>query len=168
MAKTKTLETVTHTFPPCYDETSEILLLGSIPSRKSREENFYYMHPSNRFWKVMAQVYQEEEPKTTEEKKCFLKRKKIALWDVIDTCDIYQSADDSITNVIPNDIKSLLPKTHIKKIYTTGKKAHVLYQKYLKPTIDIDDIPLPSTSSANIANFTFDQLVEAYQKIKEK
>lgn len=118
---------VTHNFDAYYNKDSKILILGSIPSIKSRELGFYYMHPQNRFWKVMSKVLQEKYPETIEDKKNLLKKNKIALWDVINCCEIENSSDSSISNVVPNDIASLLKKTDIKKIYVTGKKALELY-----------------------------------------
>lgn len=159
-------QTVNHTFDVYYQEDSKVLILGSIPSVKSRELGFYYMHPQNRFWKVISMVFNEKLPETIETKKEFLKRNKIALWDVIKECEIKASSDSSITNVIPNDIKSLLNKTDIKTIYVTGKKALELYQKYIYPITNIEAIYLPSTSPAN-AVLTLDNLVEKYRIIKE-
>ena len=158
---------VKHEFAPIYNQDSQILILGSIPSIKSREQHFYYGHPQNKFWKVLEELYQIPKLHTIEEKKQFLLKNKIALWDVIQSCEIEGSSDLTIKNVIPNDISSLLQKTNIKKIYTTGKKAYQLYQKYCYPNTKIEAIYLPSTSPANIANFTFEQLVENYQCIKE-
>lgn len=123
------------------------------------------MHPKNRFWKVISRVFEEEYPKTIEKKKEFLKRNKIALWDVIQQCKIEASSDSSISNVIPNDITSLLQQTKIENIYTTGKKAFNLYQKYVYPDTQIKAIYLPSTSPAN-ATFKEEQLVKEYQIIR--
>lgn len=156
---------VYHTLEPYYQKDSQILILGTMPSTKSRELGFYYMHPKNRFWKVLSMVYQEPILDTIEAKKEFLKKHKIALWDVIQSCDIIGSSDSSITNVIANDIPSLLNKTEIKTIYTTGKKAYQLYQKYIDSKTKINAILLPSTSPAN-AIFTEEKLYAAYLKIK--
>ena len=108
----------------------KILILGSIPSIKSREFGFYYAHPQNRFWKVISNIYNENQPTNIEEKKELLKKHNIALWDVIKSCDMIGSSDSSINNEVPNDINSLLKKTKIKKIYTTGKTAYKLYNKF--------------------------------------
>ena len=113
---------VNHSFDAYYQSNSKLLVLGSIPSIKSRELGFYYMHPKNRFWKVISKVFEEKYPETLENKKEFLKRNKIALWDVIKQCEIEASSDSSISNVVPNDITSLLQQTKIETIYTTGKK----------------------------------------------
>lgn len=158
---------VTHEFGPYYQTDSQILILGSFPSVKSREQGFYYMHPQNRFWKVLACVFEEMIPNTIEERKHFLKRHHIALWDVVECCDIKGSSDASIEHIVPTDIKNLLEKTKIKTIVTTGKKAYELYERYSKPNTNIDAISLPSTSSANIANYTLEQLVECYTVIRE-
>lgn len=158
---------VNHSFDAYYQSDSKILILGSIPSVKSRELGFYYMHPKNRFWKVISKVFEEEYPETIEEKKEFLKRNKIALWDVIKQCKIEASSDSSISNVIANDITGLLQQTKIETIYTTGKKAFDLYHKYVYPLTKIEAIYLPSTSPAN-AIFKEETLVKEYQIIRSK
>ena len=118
---------VNHELAPIYEKDSELLILGTIPSVKSRELGFYYMHPQNRFWKVLAALKEEEVPETIEEKKYFLKKHKIALWDVLASCEIAKSSDSSIKNIKVNDIGRLLKETNIKKIYITGKKAYEIY-----------------------------------------
>ncbi len=160
-------EFVEHTFPPYVNCDSEVLILGSMPSRKSREVGFYYMHPQNKFWKVLSKIYEEEIPETIEKKKDFLKRKKIALWDCIDCCVIKASSDSSIKQVIPTDLNSILEQSNIKRIYTTGKKAYDLYEKYHYETTHIKAEYLPSTSPANIANYKDEDLIEAYRRIKK-
>ena len=154
-----------HTIKPEYNNDSEILILGSLPSIKSREDNFYYAHPQNKFWKVISGIYNENEPITITDKKLFLKKHKIALFDVIASCSISGSSDSSIKNVKVNDIKSIVDKTKINKIYTTGKKAYNLYNKYLKDKVKIEAIYLPSTSPAN-ATIKYNDLLEAYSIIK--
>ena len=154
---------VTHELEPFYDKDSKILILGSIPSIKSRELGFYYMHPSNRFWQVLEKVFKEK----IIDKKAFLLKHHIALWDVIKECDIKSSSDSSIKNVKVNDINKLLKKTKINKIYTTGSKADSLYQKYIYPKTKIKNIALPSTSSAN-AKMKLETLVEEYKIINCK
>lgn len=156
---------VTHNFDAYYNKDSKILILGSIPSIKSRELGFYYMHPQNRFWKVISKVFKEKYPETIEDKKNLLKKNKIALWDVINSCDIENSSDSSISNVVPNDIASLLKKTDIKKIYVTGRKALELYQKYIYFTTGLEAIYLPSPSPANAILKEID-LIEKYQVIR--
>lgn len=163
--KDKQKTRVKHELSPIYQHNSEILILGSLPSVKSREESFYYAHPQNRFWRVLSKVYEENTPKTVEEKREFLKKYKIALWDVIKSCNITGSSDSSIKNVTPNNIQKLLKESNIKRIYTTGKTAYQLYHKYLYPKTKIEAIYLPSTSPAN-AKMTLENLIEEYQQLK--
>ena len=140
---------ISHTFLPVYDETSELLILGSFPSVKSREQGFYYGHPQNRFWKVLAAVCGCEIPKTIEEKKSMLLANHIAIWDVIDSCDIIGSSDSSIKNVVAADIASILLNTKITRIFVNGKTAGRLYDKFLKESTGMEVVVLPSTSPAN-------------------
>ena len=155
---------VMHEFPALYDENCEVLMLGSIPSPKSREQGFYYGHPQNRFWKVLASVLNEPLPATIDEKRTMLLKHHIALWDVLDSCTIIGASDTSIEDVVPNDIASLLTKTKIKRIFCTGATAHKLYEKYCEAATGIKAVKLPSTSPANCA-IKFKTLVEAYKKI---
>lgn len=157
---------ITHeSIPPFINDDSTILILGSLPSFKSREDGFFYAHPQNRFFKALAGVFDEEITNDINERKLFLKRHKIALYDVIYECDIVGSSDASIKNVKAIDLKGLLQKyPNIKKIFTTGKKAKDLYDKYLKPTVDIETISLPSSSAAN-ANMSLEKLIEEYKII---
>lgn len=154
---------ISHTFLPVYDENSESLILGSFPSVKSREQGFYYGHPQNRFWKVLATVYGCEVPKTVEEKKSLLLSNHIAVWDVIDSCDIIGSSDSSIKNVVPADIAGLLEKTKINRIFVNGKTAGKLYEKFSRESTGIEAVQLPSTSPANAA-FSVEKLVECWGK----
>ena len=155
---------VTHEFPALFDANSEVLLLGSIPSPKSREQGFYYGHPQNRFWKILASVLNEPLPATIDEKKSMLLKHHIALWDVLDSCTIIGASDTSIEDVVPNDIATLLAKTKIKRIFCTGATAHKLYEKYCEASTRIKAVKLPSTSPANCA-FKFEALVEAYKEV---
>ena len=155
---------VNHEFGPYINKDSKVLILGSIPSSKSRELGFYYMHPQNRFWRIISDLLKEEVPNTIEAKKDFLKRNKIALWDVLDSCDINGSSDSSIKNPKVNDIKKLITKTDVKYIFVTGKKALALYNKYCYKNVLIEAIYLPSTSSAN-AIFSYEKLKEKYMII---
>ncbi len=155
---------ISHTFSPVYDEHSEILILGSFPSVKSREQGFYYGHPQNRFWKVIASICNQEVPKTIEEKKEMLLKNHVAIWDVIDSCDIIGSSDSSIKNVIPADIVGLLKKTNIKKIFANGKTAGKLYEKFSKKTTGIEVVILPSTSPAN-AMFSLERLITEWKAL---
>ena len=153
-----------HEIDPVYDAHSRILILGSFPSVKSREQRFFYGHPQNRFWKVIATVTDSPVPGTVEEKKILLLSHQIALWDVIQSCDIEGSSDASIKNVVPNPVGDILKKTRIEKIFGNGAKACGLYDRYLFPDIKIPIIRLPSTSPANAA-YSFERLVEAWSII---
>lgn len=117
---------IQHPIEPIYDKASKILILGSFPSVKSREEGFFYGHPQNRFWKVLSKVFETEIPLTIQEKKAFLHNNHIAVWDVIQSCDIKGSSDSSIKNVIPNDLSQILDYANIKQIFVNGKKAEQL------------------------------------------
>lgn len=156
-----------HNIPPLYDEKAKILILGSFPSVKSREGQFFYHHPQNRYWKVMAAVLQCQAPETIEEKKQMILSHHVAMWDVIASCEIMGSSDSSIKNVIPNDIGKLLQETEIDKIYTNGGTAHKYYRKYIYKRIGKEDIVLPSTSPANAA-WSLERLTEVWkEKITE-
>lgn len=159
------MEHIIHPIPPFYDETSQILILGSFPSVKSRESRFFYGHPQNRFWKLMTLLYGEEAvPVTIEEKAALLKRHHIAAWDSIHACDIQGSSDSSIRNVEPNDFGSILSAAPIRQIFTNGKKSHEIYRKYCFPQTGREDICLPSTSPANAA-WSLERLAEAWKVI---
>ena len=155
-----------HPFPPLYDKNSKILILGSFPSVKSREQNFFYGHPQNRFWKVVATVLEKEIPTTIEEKREFLLSSNIALWDVIASCEITGSSDSSIKNVVANDLTEILETANIKKIFVNGKTAEKYYNRYIKDKIGRDAVCLPSTSPAN-AMWNVESLVEEWEKIKK-
>ena len=156
---------VKHEFDPIFDENSEILILGTLPSVKSREQNFYYGHPRNRFWDVLSEIFQENIPKEIEEKKDFLLKHRIALWDVCEECEITGSADSTIRHVIPNKIDLILTSASIREIYVNGKKAEALYQKYLFPMTGRNAVLLPSTSPANAA-CTLEGLIQAWYCIR--
>lgn len=158
-------EHITHPFEPLYREDSKILILGSFPSVKSREQNFYYGHPMNRFWRVLAGVFHDEVPQTIEEKKIFLLSHKIALWDVIESCEIKGSSDSSIKNVETTDLKKLLNQTEIQTIFVNGKTAGNLYKRFQQEKTGIKAIVLPSTSPANAA-FSIDRLISAWSVIE--
>ena len=162
--KRKNSETLVHPFPAVYDAESKILILGSFPSVKSREVNFYYGHPQNRFWKVMGQIFDENIGSSTEEKEDFCHKHRIALWDVIYSCRITGSSDASITDVKVNDFNDLLKKTKIRHIFLNGKTAGRLFEKY--GDCDMAYSILSSTSPANAVKHLED-LVEEYGKIKE-
>ena len=152
---------VVHPIEPVYDKNSQILILGSFPSVKSREEGFFYGHKQNRFWKVISAVFNEEEPKSIEEKKAFLLRNHIALWDVIKSCDIVGSSDSSISNVVANDLSIILDTAEIGAIYVNGKTALKYYEKYTQALVKRPATCLPSTSPANAA-WNLDRLLEAW------
>ncbi len=154
-----------HPIPPLYDEKSKVLILGSFPSVKSREQMFFYGHPQNRFWKVISAVMGVKTPITIEEKTKFLYTEHIALWDVIASCDISGSSDSSIKNVVANDLTEILNKAKIKQIFVNGKVAERYYSKYIRDTIGREAICLPSTSPAN-AGWNIDRLVEAWGIVK--
>ena len=153
-----------HPFPPLYHSDSNILILGSFPSVKSREQLFFYGHPQNRFWKVLSLVFNDILPQTIPEKKAFLQKHKIALWDVIQSCEITGSADSSIKNVTANDLSLILQNSCVSKIFVNGKTAFKYYEKYTKPILNKEAICLPSTSPANAA-FSLEKLVEAWSVI---
>ena len=154
-----------HPFPPLYDGDSQILILGSFPSVKSREQNFFYGHPQNRFWKVTAAVFDLPVPNTIEEKKRFLHQNHIALWDVIGSCDITGSSDSSIKNVCANDLSDILNGSHISRIFVNGKAAEKYYNRYTRPATGMDAFCLPSPSPANAA-WSLEKLIGAWSVIK--
>jgi double-stranded uracil-DNA glycosylase len=160
------MEHVEHTFEAVFDKNSKILILGTLPSVKSREADFYYGHPQNRFWKVIGAITRYSEYRTIEEKKKMLLENNIAIWDTIASCDIIGSSDSSIKNVVPSDLTSILDNSNIKKIYVNGGKAYQLYNRYSLKNTGIEAIKLPSTSPAN-ARFSLDKLIEEWQVIKE-
>lgn len=155
---------IEHPIPPVFDENSQILILGSFPSVKSRECGFFYGHPQNRFWKVTSFVFGEEVPQNVEEKRSMLLRNHVALWDVIASCDITGSSDSSIKNVIPNDVKSIINSSKVQKIYVNGKKAKSLYDKYLEKELGITAVCLPSTSPAN-ASWNLERLQNEWKRL---
>lgn len=155
-----------HEFEPVFNEESEVLILGTFPSVKSREQGFFYGHPQNRFWKVLAALTKSPVPETIEEKKCLLLKNKIAVWDVIAQCDIVGSSDSSIKNVVPADIGRILKNSRIKRIYANGNTAKKLYDKYILPTLSMEITGLPSTSPANAA-YSLERLIEAWKEIRE-
>ncbi len=157
---------VTHTLAPFYKKDSKVLILGSMPSIKSRELGFYYAHPRNRFWWVLEKVYNEKIGNDTQSKIDFLTKHHIALFDVIKSCDINSSDDTSIKNVTLNNLTPILKNSNIKVIMTTGNKAYTLYKKYLEKETNIKAIPLPSTSPANNKKDILELLEKKYKIIK--
>ncbi|MBR4732925.1 MAG: DNA-deoxyinosine glycosylase [Lachnospiraceae bacterium] len=157
------MEWLTHPFPPLYDKDSRILILGSFPSVKSREQMFFYGHPQNRFWKVIAGVFEEKVPDAIEEKKRLILKHHLALWDVIAECEIVGSSDASIRNAKANDLSEILKNAPIEKILVNGKTAEKLYKKYIEPKTGISAQVMPSTSPANAA-WKLDVLTETWGK----
>lgn len=155
-----------HLIEPIYDKDSKILILGSFPSVKSREANFFYHHPQNRFWRVLAAVYQDTVPEEIADKKAFLKRHQIALWDVIASCNIKGSSDSSISDVEVNDLNMIIANSSVKHIYTNGNLADKLYHRYFDTIIDLPVTKLPSTSPANAA-YSLDKLLIYWSVINE-
>lgn len=158
---------VVHPLKPIYDSESKVLILGSFPSVKSRENNFYYGNPQNRFWSTLEKVFNESIGNSNQDKKKFLLTHKIALFDVVYSCDIKASSDNSIKDVTPNDIKSIVLSSKIKTIFTTGTKAYDLYNKHLLKSVNIEAFKLPSSSKANCKRGIEEELINSYSKIKE-
>ena len=152
-----------HPFPPLFDAQSRILILGSFPSVKSREQNFFYGHPQNRFWKVMAAVLGCKTPTSIPEKREMLLTHGVALWDSIAQCEIEGSSDASIDKVVPNDLSVILEAGQIRQIFCNGKKSHEMYHKYIEPVSGMPAICLPSTSPANAA-WTLEKLSSAWSE----
>ena len=158
-------EHVIHPFEPIYSRTSRILILGSLPSVKSREQNFFYGHPQNRFWKVVSGLMNEPVPAYVEEKRKLLLKYDIAIWDVIQSCDIKGSSDSSIKNVTPTDLATIVEQSRITKVFCNGKTSGKLYEKYQSKRVGIDAMILPSTSPANAA-YSLERLMDAWRVIK--
>lgn len=156
---------IKHPIPPLYDENSRVLILGSFPSVKSREQMFFYGHPQNRFWRVLALVFGEDAPLTIEEKRSFVLRHRLALWDVLASCDIEGSADSTIKNAVANDLSEIIKNSKVAKIFVNGKTAEKYYIKYTEKKLGRKAICLPSTSPAN-ASFSLEKLKEAWNIIK--
>ena len=159
-------EQVIHTLEPIFDRRSRVLLLGTIPSPKSRETGFYYGNPHNRFWNVLAAVYREPVPQSIAEKRMFLLRHKIALWDVLSSCEIQGASDGSITAPAANNLSLILSRADIRAVFCTGTKAAQLYQKHCQSLTGIAAIGLPSTSPAN-CRMTVQDLAKAYKMIRQ-
>ena len=155
---------IVHNLEPVYDSLSRVLILGSLPSVRSREQCFFYGHPQNRFWRVLAALFKSDVPQTISEKKYLLLENGIALWDVISECDIIGSSDASIKNVIPTDITPILDSANISGIFVNGAAAGKIYKKHQLSVTGREAAVLPSTSPAN-ASWSFERLVEAWQMI---
>lgn len=159
------MDRIFHPIAPLYDEKSKILVLGSFPSVKSREQKFFYGHPQNRFWPLWALLFSEDCPKTVEEKRDFALRHHIAMWDVLASCTISGSADSTIRNVTANDIRPILETADIKNIFVNGKTAEKYYIKYILPVTGREAVCLPSTSPANAA-YSLERLVKEWNVAK--
>lgn len=157
---------IEHPIPPVYNHDSKILILGSFPSVKSREGGFFYHHPQNRFWRVISQVFSQPMPQSIEDKRRMLLDLKLALWDVIKSCEIEGSADSSIKNVIPNDLSQILKAADIRQIVCNGGTSHRLYMKYIYQKTGLVPLKLPSTSPANAA-CSLEKLIQAWSQIKQ-
>ena len=156
---------ICHPIEPVFDEGSRILILGSFPSVKSREEMFFYGHPQNRFWRVLAAVFGRPVPVTVEEKRALLLEERIALWDVIASCEITGSSDSSIKNVVPNDLRRILDTAKIERIFVNGKTAEKFYRRWLLKATGREAVCLPSTSPANAA-WNLERLTESWKVIR--
>lgn len=158
-------EHIEHGIPPVFNAESRVLILGTMPSPKSRENGFYYMHPQNRFWRVISTVLGEPLPTTNGERASLLLKNKIALWDTLAQCDIIGASDCSVKNAAPNDLSIITDTADIKAIFTTGKAAYKYYCRFQQESTGIEAICLPSTSPAN-ARFGLDALIDEYKIIK--
>ena len=156
-----------HPIPPLYDAESRVLILGSFPSVKSREEGFFYGHPQNRFWRVLAGVFADEIPCTVDEKRAFLARHHVALWDVIASCEITGSSDSSIRAVVPTDLREILSNAPIERVFVNGKTAESYYRRFQEPILKREAICLPSTSPAN-ATKRLPDLIDAWRVIADE
>lgn len=156
------MDTVVHTIAPVYDENSRVLILGTMPSPASRAAGFYYAHPQNRFWPVLAAVYGESVPADDGARRALILSHGLALWDVLKSCDIAGASDASIQNAVPNDIPALLVKTHIGRVLCTGQTAAKLYRRLVEEKTGLPCMALPSTSPAN-RRVSFEALTEAYR-----
>ena len=154
---------VVHPLTPVFDGNSRVLILGTMPSPKSREAGFYYSHPQNRFWRILAELSGEPLPRTNEEKTALVLSHRIALWDVLKSCRIDGADDGSIRDPVPNDIAALLQSTKIGTIFTTGTKSAALYRRLCRQSTGLDALPLPSTSPANCRHYPYERLLETYR-----
>lgn len=161
------MQTIKHSIAPVFNGKSEILILGTFPSVKSRQAEFFYANPQNRFWSVLSAVIGCDMPVTTEKRKNFLLNNNIALWDVVSVCDISGSSDSSIKNVSANDIGLITSAADIKQIFTNGKTAKRLFDEYVRDKIGREAVCLPSTSPANAA-YSLEKLTEAWSVIQLK
>ena len=164
MRPQKTFERVEHPFGPLFDADCRVLVLGSMPSVKSREQAFFYGHPQNRFWPLMARLFGEEAPASIGEKRALALRHHVALWDVIASCEIAGSSDADIRDVIPNDLSPIFEGAKIERIFCNGRTAGAYFARFQQKTFGIDAVTLPSTSPANAA-WSMDRLAEAWRVV---
>ena len=157
---------LSHPIPPVYDEHSRVLILGSFPSVRSRESGFFYGHKQNRFWRVLSALFDQETPRTNEEKRAFLLKNRIALWDVIASCEIVGSSDASIAHALPNDLRPIFEKARLEKVFVNGRTAEKLYREHIEGSLGIPAVCLPSTSAAN-ASYGMERLIEAWRAVSE-
>ena len=158
-------ERIVHPFEPVVTPNSRILILGTLPSPKSREQGFYYGHPQNRFWRILMDLFNEPMKDTISEKLEFLRTHHIAIWDVFSSCDIKGADDSSIKNAMPNDLDRIFNIADINAVFTNGQKASTAYKRFFSEKYPVLWICLPSTSPANCRSWTYDTLKEAWQVI---
>ena len=155
-----------HPIPPVFDGHSELLILGSFPSVKSRETGFFYGHPQNRFWRVLAALWDEGLPETNEERRALCLSHCVALWDVLSSCTIAGASDASIVDPLPNDLSRVLDAAPVETIFCTGSTAARLYRRLVEPSLGRPCVALPSTSPAN-ARMRLSDLVAAYAPLRD-
>lgn len=156
---------VTHPLPPIFDKQSRVLLLGTMPSPLSRELGFHYANPRNRFWPVIAALWQEEKPSTDAERRDFCRRHRLAIDDVLASCHISGAADSTITDAVPNDLHRICDCASIQKVFCTGATATHLYRKLIEPSLGLPCVQLPSTSPAN-ARMRLADLIVAWEPVR--
>lgn len=166
MKPVQTFERVTHPFGPLFDPECRVLILGSMPSVKSREQSFFYGHPQNRFWPLLARLFDEPAPGTIEEKRALALKHHIALWDVIASCEIIGSADADIRNVTPNDLSPIFNAAPIKQVFCNGRTSGTYFARHQQKTLGIEAVTLPSTSPANAA-WNMDRLYESWKIVAD-
>jgi hypoxanthine-DNA glycosylase len=160
-------DTIVHPLEPVFDRNSRVLILGTMPSPRSREAGFYYGHPQNKFWRVLSDVFGEQIPPDKNAKISFLLKHHIALWDVLRSCTISGADDNSIKDPVPNDLSIILSEANIRAVFTTGKKATWLYEKYCLPQTGIPAHYLPSTSPAN-GGISYEEIIILYAEIRKE
>jgi len=152
---------------PIEDAVCQLLILGTMPGVESLKQQAYYGHPRNLFWKLIAEVTGETAPESYEDKKKYLLRNHIALWDICQVCVRPGSLDSNISDEVPNDIKAFIAEhPHLKAIGCNGKESARMVEKYMMGIEDVQLISLPSTSPAN-AGVSWEKKVEEWRKLKE-